>query len=264
MVYNKLQMRDTCLKKSMGPVFTILILAFFFAGSSAYASSNLSSSDGELIAGELTELKARARNYRQLGFQEQGRGDLEKAMAWYQKAAELDPSYAVAYNDLGIVYEAKGFTDRAEESYLRSVRLDPAYLSAYTNLALLYEGRRDLEKAAAYWNQRARLGSPGDPWTEKARARLRDIKLVASATPLEDEKEKEILALTNQVRNRKCVLKSDKKELARDYLEKAKLKYKKGKGVLALKMAANAAAIDPSNTEIKEFIEKVQNSLLSQ
>ena len=53
-----------------------------------------------------TTLQREARDYRQEGVEYQRIDDLDTAMAYYQKAIELDPSYTVAYNDLGIIYEA--------------------------------------------------------------------------------------------------------------------------------------------------------------
>ena len=131
----------------------------------------------------LTGLQKQARAYRDEGLRAQEIGNLEQAVIWYQKAIELDPAYAVAYNDLGILYEAGGAMDRAEGSYLKAIKVDPTYMSPYTNLAIFYENKRDLDKAAFYWKKRADLGSPFDPWTQKARQRLNDINVVLKGLP---------------------------------------------------------------------------------
>jgi len=216
----------------------------------------------------LTELQKQARNYRAQGVELQRTGNIDEAMALYQKAIELDPSYQIAYNDLGILYEGKGFIDRAEECYLKAVKIDPDYLSAYTNLALVYENKRDLKKAAFYWEKRLELGSSDDPWTQKARQRLEDIRLVLSNRPFEDNQEQEIVKFLKDVEAKKSILKKDNKEkdnkaLAKDYLGKAKVKLKDGDEVTALKIAIDAEQLDPSNSEIKEFTNKIQTRLLS-
>jgi len=217
----------------------------------------------------LSKLQKEARDYRAQGLEYQRIGNLEAAMSLYQKAIQLDPSYSVAYNDLGIMYEANGLIDRAEEAYLKSIKIDPNYLSAYTNLALLYENKRDLNKAAFYWQKRAELGSPDDSWVQKAKQRLEDIRLVLSSKPFEDSREKEVVGLLKDVTVKKSILKKDKKDkkdnkqLAKDCFEKAKLRLKKGDEVTALKLAIDAGQLDPTNREIEEFTDKIQERLLS-
>jgi tetratricopeptide (TPR) repeat protein len=211
----------------------------------------------------LSEIQKQARLYRNEGFQFQQKGDLDSAMKLYQKATILDPGYAVAYNDLGVIYETRGFTDGAEEYYLKAVKINPNYLSAYTNLAWLYEGKRDLEKAIFYWEKRVKLGSSDDPWTEKARQRLKDLRLVLSKRPFRDAQVEEAMDLLADVAAEKALLRKDNKYLAKNYFEKAKISFKKGDEVTALKLAVDAQQLDPSNDEIKEFIEKIQARVLS-
>jgi tetratricopeptide (TPR) repeat protein len=129
----------------------------------------------QAVKQDLSTLQEQAREYRSQGLEEQRLGNLDEAMAFYQKAIITDPFYVVAYNDLGIVYEAKGFIDQAEACYLKAIRLNPDYPNVYSNLAYLYEGKRDFEKAAFYWDKRMKLGPPDDPWRDKAEKRLRDL-----------------------------------------------------------------------------------------
>ncbi len=124
---------------------------------------------------KLSVLEVQSRLYRNKGLVIQNMGNLQDALSWYQKAVEIDPSFAIAYNDIGVIYEAKGLVQLAEENYLKANKLDPNYLSVYSNLAALYESKRDFEKAALYWEKRSRLGSEGDPWKDKASKRLRDL-----------------------------------------------------------------------------------------
>ena len=174
----------------------------------------------------LTELQKQARNYRAQGLELQRAGNIDEAMALYQKAIELDPSYPIAYNDLGILYEGKGFIDGAEECYLKAIKIDPDYLSTYANLALVYENKRDLKKAAFYWEKRLELGSPDDPWTQKARQRLEDIRLVLSERPFEDALEQEVVEFLKDVGSQKAIYEKDNKVLAKDYFQKAKVRLK--------------------------------------
>jgi tetratricopeptide (TPR) repeat protein len=172
---------------------------------------------------------------------------------------ELDPKYVVAYNDLGIIYEALGVVGRAEESYLKAIQTDPHYLSSYSNLALLYENQRNLDKAALYWEKRLKLGSAtGDPWATKARQRLNDIYMAEKGIPYETAS-----GLMSDVVNERISKEIDNQEFARIRFQRAKLCYGEGDEVTAMKEAIDASLLDPANSEIQEFIEKLQTRVLT-
>ena len=48
----------------------------------------------------------------------------EAAFRW-EKAVEIDPSYAAAWNNLGIAYEQQGQFDEAKKAYDKAIKLDP-------------------------------------------------------------------------------------------------------------------------------------------
>jgi Flp pilus assembly protein TadD len=48
-----------------------------------------------------------------------------EAIFRWEKAVELDPTYAAAYNNLAVAYEHEGLFDKAKAAYDRAVRLDP-------------------------------------------------------------------------------------------------------------------------------------------
>ena len=43
----------------------------------------------------------------------------------WEKAVELDPTYAAAWNDLGIAYEQQGKFDEARKAYEKAMALEP-------------------------------------------------------------------------------------------------------------------------------------------
>jgi Flp pilus assembly protein TadD len=53
------------------------------------------------------------------------RGLWREAIYRWEKAVELDPSYAAAFNDLAIGYEHEGQLDKARQAYEKAVKLDP-------------------------------------------------------------------------------------------------------------------------------------------
>ena len=116
-----------------------------------------------------------ARVFRDQGYQAQQQGDFQTAIRYYEQAIQADPAYATPYNDLGAVYETLGQPEQAKEAYRVCLKANPSYPDAYANLAALYEAQGDTMTAASYWKRRAQLGSPDDPWTQKARQRWEEL-----------------------------------------------------------------------------------------
>ena len=117
-------------------------------------------------------LREEAIGYRTQGYEAQQRGDYGNALAFYQKAAALDPTYATPLNDIGVLLESEGRLQEAEVSYQRALSLNPTYLEAHANVAMLYERMGQKEKAIYHWLKRYQLGDPYDPWTARAEERL--------------------------------------------------------------------------------------------
>lgn len=53
------------------------------------------------------------------------KGLWREAILRWQKATELDPTYAQAWNDLGIGYEQMGKFDEARAAYDKALKIDP-------------------------------------------------------------------------------------------------------------------------------------------
>jgi len=48
-----------------------------------------------------------------------------EAIARFERAADIDPTYAAAYNNLAIAYEQQGELGKARDAYEKSLKLDP-------------------------------------------------------------------------------------------------------------------------------------------
>jgi Flp pilus assembly protein TadD len=53
------------------------------------------------------------------------KGLWKEATYRWQKAVEIDPTYAAAWNDLGIAYEQQGAFSKARDAYEKALKLDP-------------------------------------------------------------------------------------------------------------------------------------------
>src|SRR4029450_6974926 len=53
------------------------------------------------------------------------RGLWREAIYRWEKAVEIDPTYAAGYNDLAIAYEHEGQLEKARKAYEKALELDP-------------------------------------------------------------------------------------------------------------------------------------------
>src|SRR6187397_1924244 len=67
------------------------------------------------------------------------RGLWREAIYRWEKAVELDPTYAQAYNDLAIAYEHEGQLDKARKAYEKALGLEPNNAEIKQNFELLKE-----------------------------------------------------------------------------------------------------------------------------
>jgi Flp pilus assembly protein TadD len=67
------------------------------------------------------------------------RGLWREAIYRWEKAAEIDPTYAAAFNDLGIAYEHEGQLDKARKAYEKAIALDPTNSQIRQNYDLFKE-----------------------------------------------------------------------------------------------------------------------------
>jgi Tfp pilus assembly protein PilF len=57
----------------------------------------------------------------------------------WERAVELDPTYAAAYNNLAVAYEQAGLLDKAKQAYQKAAELDPKNPSIKQNIELFKE-----------------------------------------------------------------------------------------------------------------------------
>lgn len=67
------------------------------------------------------------------------RGLWREAIYRWEKAVELDPSYAAAFNDLAIAYEHEGQLDKARKAYEKALEIEPNNSQIRQNYELFKE-----------------------------------------------------------------------------------------------------------------------------
>jgi len=82
----------------------------------------------------------------------------------FQQAVRRDPKDAVAYNHLGILQRHSGRFQEALIQYQRAIEIDDSYAPAYLNLGILFDlYLQDLEKALQQYQKYQVLSSEDNP-----------------------------------------------------------------------------------------------------
>ena len=85
------------------------------------------------------DAKSDAKSQVEFGINVAQRGLWREAIYRWQRATELDPTYAAAYNDLAIAYEHEGQLDNARKAYEKAIELDPNNTQVRQNYELFKE-----------------------------------------------------------------------------------------------------------------------------
>ena len=88
-----------------------------------------------LTADERSDAKAQV----EFGIEVVRNGLWQEAIYRWERAVEIDRSYAAAWNNLGIAYEHEGMFDKARDAYERALDLDPSNMMIQQNYDLFRE-----------------------------------------------------------------------------------------------------------------------------
>jgi len=80
-----------------------------------------------------------ARSQVEFGIKVAAQGLWKEAIYRWERAVELDPTYAAAFNNLAVAYETAGWFDKAKKAYERALELDPKNLYIKQNFDLFKE-----------------------------------------------------------------------------------------------------------------------------
>ena len=85
------------------------------------------------------DARSDARKQVEFGIAVAQRGLWREAIYRWERAVQIDPSYAAAHNNLGIAYEHEGELDKARASYEKAIELDPSNTLIKQNYELFKE-----------------------------------------------------------------------------------------------------------------------------
>ena len=75
----------------------------------------------------------------EFGIQVAQRGLWREAIYRWERATQLDPTYAAAYNNLAVAYEHEGQLDKARVAYEKAIELEPNNTMIRQNFDLFKE-----------------------------------------------------------------------------------------------------------------------------
>jgi Flp pilus assembly protein TadD len=87
----------------------------------------------------LADAREDAKKQVEFGITVAARGLWREAIYRWQRAVEIDPTYAEAYNDLAIAYEHEGDLDKARQSYEKALQIAPSNATIKQNYELFKE-----------------------------------------------------------------------------------------------------------------------------
>jgi Tfp pilus assembly protein PilF len=85
------------------------------------------------------DARKEAKSQVEFGISVAQKGLWREAIYRWEKATEVDPTYAAAFNDLAIAYEHEGQLDKARKAYEKAIELDPNNAQVRQNYELFKE-----------------------------------------------------------------------------------------------------------------------------
>jgi Tfp pilus assembly protein PilF len=90
-------------------------------------------------AAVLAQDRGKSKEQVEFGIKVAQNGLWNEALYRWEKATQLDPSYAAAWNNLAIAYEHEGKFEQAKQAYEKALQLDPKNLMIRQNYDLFKE-----------------------------------------------------------------------------------------------------------------------------
>ncbi len=126
-------------------------------GQSANPDRSIAGCTRVLERGASETSKYRAVAFYNRGYAYDEKGDLDRAIADYDQAIQLNPKDALAFNNRGWAYERKGDHDRAIADFDHAIRLNPKDAIAFNVRGIAYRAKNDLDRAIADYASSIRL-----------------------------------------------------------------------------------------------------------
>lgn len=112
-----------------------------------------------LIVSEGWSSEALAPTYNNRGVAWKAQGNLDRALADFDRAIQLSPNYATAYFNRGVAWDAKGDLDHALTDYDRAIQINPNHAAAYNNRGNAWDAKGNPVKALTDYDKAIQIDS---------------------------------------------------------------------------------------------------------
>lgn len=102
-------------------------------------------------------MNKKAEELKKLGNSFLEKGEIDKAIKYYQKALSLVPDYDEAYNNLGVAYQRKNDFPTAIANFKKAIILNPKYAATYSNLGIVSLLKGKLKEASRFFKKAIKL-----------------------------------------------------------------------------------------------------------
>ena len=116
-------------------MLTIVQLKHMLIRTIVVVSTFVASSGAATLADTTGDARAQA----EFGIEVAQKGLWQEAIHRWERASDLDPTYAAAWNNLGIAYEHEGLFGKARDAYEKALELDPSNNMIQQNYDLFRE-----------------------------------------------------------------------------------------------------------------------------
>jgi tetratricopeptide (TPR) repeat protein len=124
----------------------------------------------------LTNGRAAAEAFRNLGRLRVAADDFDQALRYFEEAGRLRSPFPVLHHDLGVLYLKQSLFDQAIAEFRTTLEQSPGYAPAVLNLATTYEVKGDVVSARGVLESFiATYGGNASPYVAQAHEKLRSL-----------------------------------------------------------------------------------------
>jgi len=134
-------------KRSLKPLvvaLTLIVICFSFL---AYDRNFIWKNEFTLWDDVISKSRHKVRPYMNRGTAYYLKYELDRAIADWDKATEIDPEYAESYLNRGVAYKEKGDFERAIREYNKAIQINPDLALAYNNRGNIYKEEKKYDEA---------------------------------------------------------------------------------------------------------------------